>query len=301
MREFIFALLGLCLSALLKLPKISNGFYTKALQINEMQLGDAPAISNSLNDLANIYYATECYRRAEPLYARALEILESHSIVDDSDVKTVTNNLRNLIQQVVKKGLTGELSSHPATQKILHKALNQSTSRTDNSDARGEDLRFDLKMGFYEAIFGGEKEIRITHLETNSSNQFLQVDKVLKITIPAGVDNGTRLCVRGEGDASRRGGATGDLYIYLFVSQEDENFKRNGIDIESEIKITEEQARLGGEITVRTIDGDRQIVISPRTKNGDCLTLNGCGVLKLSSPSERGNHCIRFTVRSPIL
>jgi len=71
-----------------------------------------------------------------------------------------------------------------------------------------------------------------------------QESKKLKITIPAGVDNGTRLRVSGEGDTGQKGGTAGDLYVYLFV-EEDAHFRRDGVNILSDLKITYLQAILG--------------------------------------------------------
>ena len=63
-----------------------------------------------------------------------------------------------------------------------------------------------------------------------------QTNKKLKITVPAGVENGTRLRVSGEGDAGKRNGPAGDLYVYLVVN-DDATFKRDGINILSNLKV----------------------------------------------------------------
>lgn len=209
-------------------------------------------------------------------------------------------------------------------------------SRRRTGPARGDDLRFDLKLDFREAIFGGEKQIRITHLETcttcggtgakpgtrprtcttcggsgqirratrtpfgsftqvstcptcNGTGQIIeekcetcngvgmnQVSKKLKITIPPGVDSGTRLRVSGEGDAGQRGGPAGDLYVYLFV-QQDSQFSREGINILSEIKISYLQAILGDKISVDTVDGKKPLTIPAGIQPDTVLTLEGWG------------------------
>lgn len=223
---------------------------------------------------------------------------------------------------------------------------------------RGDDLRLDLKLDFREAIFGGEKEIRINHMETcgtcegsgakpgtrpqtcgtcggsgqvrratrtpfgsftqvsvcptcGGQGQVIedkcddcggsgqkQVKKKLKITIPAGVDSGTRLRVSGEGDAGQRGGPSGDLYVYLFVN-EDSEFERDGINILSEIKISYLQAILGCPIEVKTVDGPQELAIPAGTQPGTILTLEGRGVPRLGNPVSRGNHLITVQVEIP--
>ncbi|NER82685.1 MAG: molecular chaperone DnaJ [Leptolyngbya sp. SIO1D8] len=224
--------------------------------------------------------------------------------------------------------------------------------------ARGDDLRLDLKLNFKEAVFGGEKEIKISHLETCSTcggsgakpgtrpttcttcggsgqvrrttrtpfGSFAQVSscptcggtgemveepcdscggsghrqesKKLKITIPAGVDNGTRLRVSGEGDAGQRGGPPGDLYVYLFV-EEDSHFRRDGINILSDLKITYLQAILGANIEIDTVDGKVSMQVPPGTQPSTVLTLENRGVPKLGNPVSRGSHLITVQVQIP--
>lgn len=223
---------------------------------------------------------------------------------------------------------------------------------------RGDDLRLDLKLDFREAVFGGEKEIRISHLETcvncsgsgakpgtrprtcptcTGSGQvrratrtpfgsFTQVSacptcsgngqvieekcdvcggsgqkqeaKKLKITIPAGVDNGTRLRVSSEGDAGQRSGPPGDLYVYLFVN-EDSDFQRDGINILSEIKISYLQAILGCQLEINTVDGPVEMAIAPGTQPNTVLTLENRGVPKLGNPVSRGDHLVNVTIDIP--
>ncbi len=114
--------------------------------------------------------------------------------------------------------------------------VKQPQTHSQSEQTRGEDIRLDLKLEFHETVFGCEKQIKVVHLETCSicsgagqTNDdkcgscnglgLNPVAKELKITIPAGVDNGTRLRVANEGDAGLRGSPSGDLYIYLFVSE----------------------------------------------------------------------------------
>ncbi len=223
---------------------------------------------------------------------------------------------------------------------------------------RGDDLRLDLKLEFREAVFGGEKEIRISHLETcevcngsgakpgtrprtcstcsgsgqvrrvtrtpfgsftqvstcptcNGTGQTIeekcdacegngvrQVTKKLKITIPAGVDNGTRLRISGEGDAGQRGGPPGDLYVYLFVN-EDAEFQREGINILSEVKISYLQAILGCRIQVNTVDGPQELVIPAGTQPNTVITLENHGVPRLGNPVSRGDHLITILIDIP--
>jgi molecular chaperone DnaJ len=125
-----------------------------------------------------------------------------------------------------------------------------------------------------------------------------QETKKLEITIPAGVDNGTRLRVSKEGDAGLRNGPPGDLYVYLFV-KEDSDFKRDGLNILSEIKISYLQAILGCSAPVNTVDGPIELTIPTGTQPGTVLTLESHGVPKLGNPVSRGDHLITVLIDIP--
>jgi molecular chaperone DnaJ len=125
-----------------------------------------------------------------------------------------------------------------------------------------------------------------------------QVRKKLRITIPAGVDSGTRLRVSGEGNAGQRGGPAGDLYVYLFV-QGHEKLRRDGIHIHSDVAVNYLQAILGDKIEVDTVDGPESVEIPAGTQPGAVLTLSGKGVPKLGNPVARGNHLLTVKVQLP--
>ncbi len=134
--------------------------------------------------------------------------------------------------------------------------------------------------------------------ENCGGNGQVQKSKKLKITVPAGVDNGTRLRVSNEGDSGMRGGPAGDLYVYLFVN-EDSHFQRDGINILSELKISYLQAILGSRLEVRTVDGDEAIEIPAGIQPGTVLTLDSKGVPRLGNAVSRGNHLLTVTVDIP--
>jgi molecular chaperone DnaJ len=134
--------------------------------------------------------------------------------------------------------------------------------------------------------------------ESCGGNGQVQKSKKLKITVPAGVDNGTRLRVSGEGDSGMRGGPGGDLYVYLFVN-EDSHFQRDGINILSELKISYLQAILGSRLAVKTVDGDEEIDIPAGIQPGTVLTLEGKGVPRLGNAVSRGNQLLTVTVEIP--
>ena len=134
--------------------------------------------------------------------------------------------------------------------------------------------------------------------ETCGGSGHRQENKKLKITIPAGVDNGTRLRVSNEGDTGQKGGPAGDLYVYLFVT-EDASFRRDGINVLSDLKITYLQAILGAKIEVETVDGPVKMDIPSGTQPGTVLTLENRGVPRLGNPVSRGDHLLTIQVQIP--
>jgi molecular chaperone DnaJ len=100
----------------------------------------------------------------------------------------------------------------------------------------------------------------------------------LTVTIPAGVDDGMRVRVQGEGEASPDGGPVGDCYAFINVRPHD-LFKRDGIHLILQLPISYSQAALGAEIEVPTLNGPHKLVIEPGTQNGEVLTVTGQGVV----------------------
>jgi DnaJ-class molecular chaperone len=178
---------------------------------------------------------------------------------------------------------------------VLSICLLYSTLKTERRVAKpGKDLRLDLSIGFYDAILGCETEVRIPRLEAISDDAAIPVIRLLKIMVPPGVDCGTKLKLIREGDASKNGGRPGDLFLQILAPVHDGGLQRKGLNIESEVGITKEQARMGGDLVVKTIWGDLNIVVPPKTLQGDTLVLKGCGVTSPGSPTKKGNHIIHF-------
>lgn len=107
----------------------------------------------------------------------------------------------------------------------------------------------------------------------------------INVRIPAGIESGTSLRLRGMGNAGTRSGLRGDLYVTVFV-EEDEFFKRRESDLYCEVPITVTTAVLGGEIEIPTLSGKVRAKVSPGTQDGTILRLRNLGVPK---GSTRGN------------
>ncbi len=125
-----------------------------------------------------------------------------------------------------------------------------------------------------------------------------QETKKLEITIPKGVDNGTRLRISREGDAGMRGGPPGDLYVYLMVA-EDREFRREGINILSTVQVSYLQAILGSNVQLNTVDGPIEATIEPGTQPNTVMTLTGRGVPRLGNDVNRGDHLVTLRIEIP--
>ncbi|OEU17602.1 chaperone DnaJ [Fragilariopsis cylindrus CCMP1102] len=125
-----------------------------------------------------------------------------------------------------------------------------------------------------------------------------QKTKQIKVTVPAGVEDGNKLRVRGEGDAGPNGGPAGDLYIFLRV-KEDSNFRREGPEIYSEESISYLDAILGNSIKTPVVDGEVTIKVPPGTQPGQVMRLKGNGAPSLGNPTKRGDHYVTVKVDIP--
>ncbi len=124
-------------------------------------------------------------------------------------------------------------------------------------------------------------------------------ERTLSVNIPAGVEDGTRIRLAGEGEAGVRGGPSGDLYIFLSI-QPHEFFQRDGGDLFCRVPISMTAATLGGEIEVPTIDGKKARVTIPEgTQTGKQFRLRGKGMPVLRS-SQKGDMYIQTTVETPV-
>ena len=123
-------------------------------------------------------------------------------------------------------------------------------------------------------------------------------EKTLSVSIPAGVEDGTRIRLAGEGEAGVRGGGAGDLYIFLSVKPH-KFFQRDGANIQCKVPVAMSTAAMGGALEVPTIDGSRaRLNVPAGTQSGHQFRLRGKGMTILRSPS-RGDMFVEIVVETP--
>jgi curved DNA-binding protein len=150
---------------------------------------------------------------------------------------------------------------------------------------RGEDYHAELHMTLADAFH--------THQQTLTLN-----GKNIRITIPAGVEDGQVIRLKGHGGEGIHGGPQGDLYI-TFVIAEDANLKRVGNDLYTSAALDLYTAVLGGEITLDTLGGKLKLKVTPETQNGTRIRLKGKGFPVYKKEGEAGDLYVSYSIRIP--
>ena len=150
---------------------------------------------------------------------------------------------------------------------------------------RGEDYTTEIQLELLDAYR--------THKQTLTVN-----GKNIRITIPAGVENGQIIKIAGHGGAGTNGGPNGDLYITFSVSNHS-RIKRLGNNLFENVELDIYTAVLGGDITVVTIDGKVKLKVGPETQNGTKVNLKGKGFPVYKHEGQFGDLQVTYTIKMP--
>ena len=120
----------------------------------------------------------------------------------------------------------------------------------------------------------------------------------IAVEIPAGIETGSRIRMKGQGEPGVLGGPPGDLYVYVSV-ESDPAFERHGNDVLSEIEINVAQAALGATLMVPTLDGEQELDLPAGTQNGHIFRIRHAGIPKLGHPGRRGDQLVAVRVAVP--
>lgn len=124
-------------------------------------------------------------------------------------------------------------------------------------------------------------------------------ERTLAVDVPAGIENGTRIRLSGEGDAGPRGGPEGDLYIFVNI-EDHEFFQRDGADLYCELPVPMTTAALGGALETPTIEGGRVKVDLPEgVQTGKKFRIKGKGMTRLNQKG-RGDLIVEILVETPV-
>lgn len=160
-----------------------------------------------------------------------------------------------------------------------------SSSQSRNAKFRGQDFNAELQLDI--------KDVYTSHKRTLTVN-----NKNIRITIPAGVENGQIIKITGYGGPGANGGPNGDLFIHFSITNHTK-FKREGNDLYLIADLDLYTALLGGELLVDTFDGKVKLTIKPETENGTKVKLKNKGFPKYKNEGVFGDLYITFSIKSP--
>ena len=171
--------------------------------------------------------------------------------------------------------------------------FNQGRRQTNRRPSKGADLRYSLHISLEESALGVEKVISFVRQRGGKEDQ-----TKLSVKVPAGIKDGQRLKLTGEGDTPPQGGAAGDLYVVIEI-QPHPLFRRDQSDIHIDLPVSYLDAILGTSVDVPTLTGQVNLKIPAGTHSGQLFRLKGKGIPK-SSQSSGGDMIVRVLVDTPM-
>lgn len=151
---------------------------------------------------------------------------------------------------------------------------------------RGSDVEAELSLTLEEVLKGGKRKVTL---------QMPDGPRTLEINVPAGIHDGAKLRLTGQGHASPNGGPAGDLFLRV-TYRHHAHFKVDGINLQCEVGVTPWAAVLGARVPVPTLEGEVEFKIPAGTNSGRKFRLRGKG---LGSPSNRGDLLVKIMIKVP--
>ena len=160
----------------------------------------------------------------------------------------------------------------------------------DSFPQDGDDVHADINVTFDEAAFGGDRYFDL--MDPGGAKQSI------KVHVPAGIDDGQRIRLRGKGMPGANGGKTGDLLLKVHVAARP-GFERKGMDVYAPVRVPFSTAVLGGKVEVQTLRGRVKCTIKPGTQSGTKLRLRNKGIVSMKDPSRFGCHYAVVEIEVP--
>jgi curved DNA-binding protein len=183
------------------------------------------------------------------------------------------------------QGFSGDFSGGDFSDFFESMFGGQSSQRGTQGKFRGQDVTAELQLTLKD-VYTSQKHT----LTINGKN--------IRLTIPAGVENGQTIKIAGYGGEGVNGGPSGDLYI-SFSIENTTKFKRDGNNLHTEVEIDLYTALLGGEVTIDTFDGQAKLVVKPETPNGQKVKLKGKGFPVYKKGNEFGDLFVTWQIKIP--
>lgn len=146
--------------------------------------------------------------------------------------------------------------------------------------------------------FNAELRLQLRDAYTTNKQTLTVNGKNIRITIPAGIENGQTIKISGHGGPGRNGGPKGDLYI-TFAIENNTEFKREGSHLYKNVELDLYTAILGGDLTIDTFNGKAKLKIKPETQSGTTVKLKGKGFPRYKREGQFGDLFITYSVKTP--
>ena len=160
-----------------------------------------------------------------------------------------------------------------------------------NYHSKGQDVESGITISFDEAMHGCDKTFTLRDPATGKSES-------VQVHIPAGIDTGKSIRLKGKGGEGYSGGESGDLYLKVTV-QEKPGWERRGQDLYTTVNIPYTTAALGGEIRVPTLYGDVMCKVKEGTQSGSKIRLKGKGVVSMKDKNAHGDQYVVIQIQVP--
>lgn len=163
--------------------------------------------------------------------------------------------------------------------------------RTGTFHSRGSDLNVEVTVSFDEAVFGGKKQIHLRDGADGSVRSY-------EVTIPAGIESGKVIRLKGKGMSGTGGGEPGDLLLTVQVKDKP-GFRREGLDVYTTVPVPFTTAVFGGEVMIQTLYGTVVCKIKAGTQSGTKIRLKGKGIVSMNDASVRGDQYAAVEIQVP--
>ncbi|MGN0423311.1 MAG: DnaJ C-terminal domain-containing protein [Lachnospiraceae bacterium] len=159
-----------------------------------------------------------------------------------------------------------------------------------NFRQKGQDVSARIEVSFDEAAFGCDKVIQFQNPDGSVQS--------LKVHVPAGIDTGKKIWLRGQGMPGMNGGEAGDLMLEVTVGKKP-GYERKGMDVYTTLNIPFTTAVLGGEVIVPTLYGNVSCKIQEGTQSGSKIRLRGKGIVSMKNPQVKGDQYVTVQIQVP--